>query len=455
MKARKMNKKKITIGVLGAIFAIYAIGAMVFTLKILPNTTFSDHEVAMISKGSLAKDLKALFEDQTIEINDEVIVDYAPKYVDLGASIDSEKLAADIKLRQNPWKWPVALFQDQDYNLSNYITVDTGKLNGKLVTDKLLSNSERTDATNAKMFFDDLSGEYAVEKEKPGTILGDDFKEALAASIINGDSSFDATAFYIAPEIVSSDFDNDLKMLNSRLNRALKVTFGDKEYEIPKKDIETFIFINDEDEFDVDNTVLHNYLSQLALDYNNVSTSSGTRVATSYDIENAYYQIESGLLSEENNDIVGKTTVQTSNQRSGQTSTPSSSTYIEISISQQYMWVYNNGNLVVGTHIVTGNVANGWNTPTGTYTVWNKETNKVLNGASVGFEYEVPVNYWMAINYTGIGIHDIAYLNSTNAPTYKDRYKTNGSHGCINTPNDLMATVYNNTPLGTPVYVMP
>ncbi len=450
-----MDKKKIIIGCLITIVVIYILGVFVFSMKVLPNTKLSGHDIEMINKTGLEKTVKENFSDQTIAIKDDVITDYNPKLVDLGASIDSDKLAATISENQKAYAWPVNIFTDQNYDLTDYIVVDEGILNGKLVTDKLLTEEGRTKSVNAKTTYDKASSRYVITKEVNGNMLSEEFSTELVKAIKNGDTEFDATKYYIAPKVVESDLQQDVDTLNSRLERKVSVEFGDRTVEIPTNKVASFIFIGDDGKIDVDNDALYDYLFTLSSDYDNAKKSGSQRIVTSYNVDPAYYQIEEGLLSDSDADIVGTTEVETYHQASNQTSLPSAGTYIEVSISQQYMWLYNDDELVVGTPIVTGNVAEGWDTPTGTFKVWNKETDKVLNGATVGYDYEVPVDYWMAIDYTGVGIHDIDWLTSSNAASSGDVYKTDGSHGCINTPNDVMAKVYNNTPLGTPVYVMP
>ncbi len=449
-----MSKKGIIIGLIVTIVVIYIVGAFAFSQNVFPTTKLSDHEIGMITRDSLAKTVKTQFNEETIVINDEVVTNYEPKLVDLGATIDSDALSEDIDANQNPLMWPIQIFNDQNYDLTKYIKIDEGALNGLLVTDGLLQDSERTKSVNAKTKFDDKTELYVIKDEVYGNVLNDDFKTDLIAAIQNGETEFDATQYYKKPSIVAEDLTTDVELLNSRLSRKVTVMFGNAEYEIPASDVATFIYVED-GEIAVDNSTLYSYLVDVSADYDSAAKVNGQRMITIYYIDNAYYQIENGLLSDSDADIVGETTVEEHEQDNRQTSVPTNSTYIEISISNQYMWLYNDGELVLGTNVVTGNKKEGWDTPTGTFSVWSKETNKVLNGSTVGFDYEVPVDYWMAIDYTGVGIHDIDWLTSSNASTTGDVYKTDGSHGCINVPDDLMKKVYDNTPLGTPVYVMP
>ena len=126
-------------------------------------------------------------------------------------------------------------------------------------------------------------------------------------------------------------------------------------------------------------------------------------------------------------------------------------TYVEISITEQRMWFYKNGSLLVDTPVVTGNPNTGHGTPAGG--VWklkDKRAPFTLTGYKEdgSIDYEEPVNYWMPFN-GGVGIHDL----TKRAAFGGDIYLTNGSHGCVNTPLEAVATIYNNIDINTPVVV--
>ena len=119
-------------------------------------------------------------------------------------------------------------------------------------------------------------------------------------------------------------------------------------------------------------------------------------------------------------------------------------TYVEISLTTQHLWFYKNGSLVTQGDVVTGNVANNTATPTGVYYIKTKEKNATLKGE----DYATPVNYWMPFN-GGIGIHDALWRDKFGGTIYQ----TSGSHGCINSPMDLVTAIYNSIDAGTPVIV--
>ena len=114
------------------------------------------------------------------------------------------------------------------------------------------------------------------------------------------------------------------------------------------------------------------------------------------------------------------------------------------------MWFYKNGKLVISTRVVTGNPPKQV-TPSGVWFVWKKQQDATLKGKNNdGSNYASPVKYWMPIDYTGVGLHDAPWQ-----PTFGgDWYKTHGSHGCVNTPPDVMPKLYAVVPLGTPVVVI-
>lgn len=123
------------------------------------------------------------------------------------------------------------------------------------------------------------------------------------------------------------------------------------------------------------------------------------------------------------------------------------SSYIEVSLSQQYMWMYKNGELVTGTSVVTGNDDGYHNTPKGAYKIFQKARSTYLYGA----DYTTYVDYWLGFTYSGCGIHDSWWRSSWEYGG--TTYKGNGSHGCVNTPTDKVRTIFNNAYLGMYVVV--
>lgn len=124
-------------------------------------------------------------------------------------------------------------------------------------------------------------------------------------------------------------------------------------------------------------------------------------------------------------------------------------TYVEVDMGLQHIYMYENGALIAEAPIVTGNVAKGWTTPEGLYTLYYKERDRVLRGpkrADGTYSYESPVSYWMPFN-GGIGLHDASWRGKFGGEIYKN----NGSHGCINIPPKTAAVIYEHVYKGIPI----
>ena len=118
-------------------------------------------------------------------------------------------------------------------------------------------------------------------------------------------------------------------------------------------------------------------------------------------------------------------------------------TFIEVSLDEQYLWYYVDGQVFVETPITSGSYAHGGTDPRVVY-VYTKIPNKWLTGPT----WHSFVKYWVAIQ-GAIGIHDASWRSVYGG----DEYKYRGSHGCINTPEEAMKKIYDNVEIGTPVIV--
>ena len=125
-------------------------------------------------------------------------------------------------------------------------------------------------------------------------------------------------------------------------------------------------------------------------------------------------------------------------------------TYAEVSIAEQRIWIYKNGKLVVTTNVVTGNHSTGHDTSPGVWYILYKQTPSVLTGRENGkITYQVDVNYWAPFTNDGQGFHDASWRGNWAS----NAYLSAGSHGCVNTPPNIMKTVYDNLSAYEPVVI--
>lgn len=120
-------------------------------------------------------------------------------------------------------------------------------------------------------------------------------------------------------------------------------------------------------------------------------------------------------------------------------------TYVDVNLTAQTMTYYMNGYAVLASPCVTGKVSAGRGTPAGFYSIKAMVPGKRLKGP----DWDVWVNYWMRFTDGAIGLHDASWRSSFGG----NIYQTNGSHGCVNLPPDVAATLYGMVTIGTPVVV--
>jgi hypothetical protein len=125
-------------------------------------------------------------------------------------------------------------------------------------------------------------------------------------------------------------------------------------------------------------------------------------------------------------------------------------TYAEVSIAEQHIWIYKNGQLAAETNVVTGRHNTNEDTNTGVWYIEYKRSPSTLTGSEVGNpNYSVKVQYWAPFTMGGQGFHDASWRKSWAS----DAYLTAGSGGCVNTPPSIMPTVYANLNQYEPVIV--
>lgn len=132
--------------------------------------------------------------------------------------------------------------------------------------------------------------------------------------------------------------------------------------------------------------------------------------------------------------------------------------YADVDLSEQYARYYDaSGNLLWETPIISGNPNTGGATPEGVWYVTNKQRNIKLIAVDKDPEtgkpeYESPVDYWIAFEGNLVGFHDASWQP---ASYYGNNqvYLWAGSHGCINTPYDKVAQLWDILQVGDCVIV--
>ena len=103
-------------------------------------------------------------------------------------------------------------------------------------------------------------------------------------------------------------------------------------------------------------------------------------------------------------------------------------TYIELDYTNQHMWFYKKGKLVLESDFVSGNLNRNNGSPDGVFKIVYRQKDATL----VGENYASNVKYFMPFAYN-VGLHDASWRSTFGG----EIYKTSGSHGCINLPEKI------------------
>lgn len=124
---------------------------------------------------------------------------------------------------------------------------------------------------------------------------------------------------------------------------------------------------------------------------------------------------------------------------------------VVVSIVKQHMWACEGAKEVYDAAVTTGASAYPEDaTLTGTWHIQGKQTNRYLTGSDSRGSWNEHVNYW--IPYDGdYGFHDAPWQTFTFGDLNK--YKTNGSHGCVRAATNTLKWLYDWAPVGTSVTI--
>ncbi|MDY6064999.1 MAG: peptidoglycan binding domain-containing protein [Finegoldia sp.] len=421
--------------------AVYALISLLFMNVTYPNAQINNQNLGMIPISKVG----AAFDDDTIKIvgRDNKTVELNNKQAGLYSNFEE-----DAVYTQNAYKWPVELVQGVNHQFKVNKSVDMDKLKEALKSLELFKNM--TEPKNAKIVVD--SKEAKVEPEVVGNKLDlDKTAQSVVEAFKSGEEVVNLDSEYVNPKIVSADLQSQKDKLNNILKTQVKINMPDGSV----YDLDNSKLLNENYEYEpkrlraiVDEIIGKYELIGKEFDF---TTTAGEKTKVTAQVygneinkEESVNKIQEALES-------GKgSTVDLVYDRQSTNTGDIGNTYIEVDIDNQTMYYYIDGEQVLSTPVVTGDPTTGADTPKGIFEIWSKEIDRFLEGTDMsGEHYKVHVNYWMQVDYTGVGIHD-----TVKRPAFGGSiYMGNGSLGCINTPLDAEAYIYEHADYGTPVIV--
>lgn len=462
-KKRGPKKLLIAASCVGLLAAAYLGVGIFFRSHFVPNSRVNGID----SFGKTAQQMADLLADReksyhmvikTADGATEQVI--TPDMVDLSSNLqpgDMSRLLAN----QQAFLWPRYLLGDKLEQKTSGWKLNRDKLNALVDALPEVSRTDLVQTKNADLVYDQQQKSYLVQEEVYGNNIDTDrFKDALADAIVNLQEEISLADYAVQPTLKADD--SRLKELIGKMNQIaqMKITLkigGDQET-VPQEKIISWIGIDENANMVVHDEAIRAYVGELAGKYDTVGKNRSFR--TSYgavvNISSGDYgrkvdqEAEFNALKENLTDGRDLTRdLNFSQKAAGGAGDDIGSSYVEVNLTAQHLFVYKDGRKVVDTAVTTGKPVNNHQTNVGIFRVKSHEANRTLRGRNDdGSSYASPVKYWMPFD-GGIGLHDAPWKSNYGGKNYL----TNGSHGCVNLPPSVAGSVFANVSVGMPVVV--
>ncbi len=486
---------KITLIIAAAVIAALVIGEIVlrvnFKDKWYPSSTVNG---ISIGSKSLEETVDILsMSDYTLTLNARGGVSEVISGQDVGASTDIESPLRDEFAAQHSGLAIISYFGAHNIEIYETITYSEDALTNAINSLYILTGNESytiTPPVDASVGFDAEYHKAVATAESEGNMidpiaLGAAVRQAIVSreSVLELDGNSDYPNIYYSPSVRIGDeaLETLVNEYNNYILHWIVWDFGNGQTrQITPDDIWSWTYLTSDGSVAVNQTSLASWIENMCLEIKTVgrtrsfTTHSGNVIEISggdYGWQMDYSQTlqqAQEAISVSDQQLVDNyvkensvpnlqaltTTYSPIYKRTAKTQNFSDlsddwdhQNYSEISLSEQMVWVYKDGECVLNIPCITGKPVEGRATPTGVYYVKERKRDKVL----VGEDYETPVTYWVRITWSGVGYHDAEWQDwSSWSPT---RYYSVGSHGCVNLSMSNAEKIYDIVRVNDPVFI--
>lgn len=299
-----------------------------------------------------------------------------------------------------------------------------------------------------------------------GEVQGDDIDynalmDQVVSDVENGEELvYQAEAFYYHPKVKADD--KNMKKTQKKVKKyksmSITIKFGSKKKEVITSEKICSNLVLKKGKLKLKTDWADDYVSRLAKEYDTLGT---TRIIES--TEDGDRNVTGGTLGWKMNTSETTTKLLKALKKlKSSTMEPSytsrgadfgkkndfGTSYVEVSITRQHMWVYKKGKMVLDSDVVTGVPNKERMTHPGCYYVYAKQKDRYLGTMAVQ-GYHTHVDFFMPF-HGGEGLHDAPWRHGNFGGTI---YQSSGSHGCVNLPPDVAAKLYDIVYLRMPVIV--
>ena len=434
----------------------YSVVALFYSSHFYSGTTILGIDCGKLDVEQAKAAVTARIGEYTLEVDGRSGSEVIPAEA-VGFTYKDEGGMEKLLASQKSWMWPVMMLLHPDTVLEVGTRYDHSRI-ADVVAKMACFSEENAIAPKDAYLGTDENG-YVVVPEQPGALPDVKAVSALLTQALDQGRtkvSLEDADCYVKPQVTSDDplLNEVAQKRNKLLGAKITIPFGNFNEVVDTQKLISFMAENRAGEYYISSDRIKAYVAQLANKYDTYGEyrSFRTSLGTAVDLYGGDYGwlLDQEATADELAECIRRKMVTTLDPIYTYTAMDRGlndigDTYVEICISLQEMWCYQDGVLMVDTPVVTGNPNRNNATPSGG--VWAIDA-KMQDYTLVGADYRTPVSFWMPFN-GNVGIHDLKaryYFGGT-------IYLYNGSHGCVNTPLDAVEQIYNIVSVGTPVIV--
>lgn len=468
---KKHKGLKVTGIVLGMLLAatgtVYAGFTYYYSDKFFEGTTINGMDVSGKTAYQVEQTLEEKVEDYTIQVAARNLEPQEISGEQIGYKYISDGEVLKILKQQKPYEWIRGFWEKSSYTVAENSTFDREML--KTQVKKLNCAKEENQVAPVDAYVAFAETQFEIVPETEGSQL--EMRKAYNTLVEAVSESKDSIDFTQTPEVykkaaITQDSEELIAAkdaCNNYTKASITYTFGEETVTLDGTTIKDWLSFDDKGQLVRDDASFQqhiiDFVAQLAAEHDTVGTEREfytTSGRTVYVYGSAYgwkidQAAEVAQLTQEIQSGTETTREPAYSMRANSFGRNDfGSTYIEVDLSNQHMYYYQDGNIIFDSDIVSGDMTyEDRITPAGIYTLYYKKSPDVLRGAIQPDgkpEYETPVNYWMPFN-GGIGFHDASWQPYFGG----DRFYGGGSHGCINLPPSSAAVLYDIIQYGVPI----
>ena len=401
--------------------------------------------------------MKEKLSEYSIEVSSRDVAAQTIKGEDIDYKYMSTGEILQLIKKQKPYEWVKGLYEQKSYTVDENVGYNKNLLQEQLKSLNCAQAENQTEPENAYVAFQNNA--FVIVPETEGSKLN--IKEAykvLNAAVEANESAIDFSntpEVYVSAAVTKDDpeLQAALEACNNYTKASITYTFGDQSTTLDGNTIKDWLQFDEKGQLIWDDNSFQQhvaeYVAQLAATYDTVGTErefQATSGRTVYVSSSIYgWKIDQAAEAAQLSQEIQSGTQTTREPIYAQTANAYGvndlgNTYIEVDLSEQHMYYYQDGADIFESDFVSGNMSYAdRQTHAGIFTLYYKKSPDVLRGGQKGTAnyYEQPVQYWMPFD-GGIGFHDANWRDDFGG----DIYLTSGSHGCINLPPENAAVLY-------------